>query len=101
MTEYAVSFIVDTNVEIVAGLGEAAALARRLGDGRAAERYEDLMREFSDAINRRLLDEEKGAYYPYLLKSKTHENFLMASAPGTIAPASEICPKACPHFFFI
>lgn len=70
----------DTNVEIVAGLGEAAALARRLGDGRAAERYEALRQEFSDAINRRLWDEEKGAYYPYLLKSKTHENFLMASA---------------------
>lgn len=82
---------VDTNVEIVVGLKCAAALAKRLGDGKAEEKYLMLKQEFSDAINRYLWDEEKGAYYPYLLKSGQHENFLMAS---TFLPLREgIAPK--------
>ena len=71
---------VDTNVEMVVGLSRAAALARRLNDSRAAEQYDALRREFSEAINRFLWNEEEGAYFPYLLGQKRHEKFFMASS---------------------
>lgn len=70
---------VDTNVELVLGLGYAAALAERLGESADKARYETLKSEFVQSINRWLWNEEKGAYYPYLLAEKRHEDFLMAS----------------------
>ena len=47
--------------------------------------------ELIRAVNRWLWNEEKGAYYPYLLKEKRQEDFLMAS---TFMPLREkVAPK--------
>ena len=70
---------VDTNTELVVALGHAVALAERLDETSAAKRFAALKGELISSINAWLWNEEKGAYYPYLLKEKKQDDFLMAS----------------------
>lgn len=70
----------DTNSELIVCFARAAELARRLGKASEAERFEQEKRELADAVNRYLWDEEKGAYYPYLLQPERREDFLVAAA---------------------
>ncbi len=82
---------VDTNIEVIAGLSNAAGLADRLGKSADKKRFLRLRGELIRAVNRWLWNEEKGAYYPYLLKEKRQEDFLMAS---TFMPLREkVAPK--------
>ena len=70
---------VDTNVEILVGFSCAEALAKRLNEKDSVIKWRNRKKELARSIENWLWNEEKGAYYPLYLKTKKHEDFLMAS----------------------
>lgn len=69
----------DTNIEIALGCRNAAALARALGDGEKAARYEEKADALLSSVARYLWCEEDGFYYPYILTEKRHYKIAAAS----------------------
>lgn len=69
----------DTNVQIVLGCIYTSKLAVILGDIEKSEYYLEKATEIIHAINTYLWNEEKKAYYPYILSKKCHYDTLLAS----------------------
>ncbi len=71
---------IDTNIQVARGCMAAADLAGLLGYEKEARIYAQKARRIADAVYRYLWDEDKKAYYPYILSSKKHVGPLMVSA---------------------
>jgi len=70
---------VDTNIAVAHGCRNAANLVQKLGISGASEYFLNKENEILDAVYNYLWDEEKGAYYPYVLPKKQRYYALMAS----------------------
>ena len=70
---------VDTNVEVYVGLTYTAAIAERLKKSEEADEFRKKAEALKSAINNVLWDEDKGAYYPYDIRTGEHVDCLMAS----------------------
>lgn len=70
---------VDTNVEVCVGCHYVGLLAAELGRAEDVALQASRKNALRQSINRYLWWEEKGAYYPYLIKEKKHFDCLMAS----------------------
>lgn len=70
---------VDTNIQVARGCMAAADLAGLLGLEDQVRIYRQKARGIEDAVSRYLWDEEKKAYYPYLLSAGKHGGPLMVS----------------------
>ena len=70
---------VDTNVEVCVGAHLTGLLAEELGDTENARYLKEKETSIKEAINRYLWVEEKGAYYPYMVKEGKHVDTLYAS----------------------
>lgn len=71
---------VDTNVEVYVGLIYTARIADQLGEPDTAKELLRKAEALKAAINTHLWDEEKGAYYPFDVQTRTRIDRLMASA---------------------
>lgn len=70
---------VDTNVEVYVGCHYASLLAKELQIAEDADLLEARKAQLEQSINQYLWNEEKGAYYAYLIKEKKLSDRLMAS----------------------
>lgn len=70
---------VDTNVEVYVGCHYTGLIAAELGIEEDAKYLEGKKKQIKQSINRYLWNEEKGAYFPYLIKEKKMYDCLMAS----------------------
>ena len=70
---------VDTNTEVYVGCHYTEILARELGKVKDAEELSLRKEHLKHSINQHLWNEEKGAYYPYLIRETKHSDCLMAS----------------------
>lgn len=86
---------VDTNVELYVGLICTAQIAERLGKQAVCEQLKEKAAQLKRAINMHLWDEEKGAYYPYDIRTGQRVDCLMASTfyPLRMQIASETQKK--------
>ncbi len=70
---------VDTNVEVYVGCHYTELLANELGKTNDAEALRKRKNQLKACINQYLWKEEKGAYYPYLVKEEKTVDCLMVS----------------------
>lgn len=70
---------VDTNVEVCVGCHYTGLLAKELGMTEDASLLEARKAQLKQSINQYLWDEEKGAYFAYLINEKKLSDRLMAS----------------------
>lgn len=70
---------VDTNVEVYVGCHYTELLAEELGKSSDAEKIKEKKFQLKQSINKYLWSEERGAYFPYLIKEKRVYDCLMAS----------------------
>ena len=70
---------VDTNVEVYVGCHYTALLARELDKKQDADELDVKKLQLKQSINQYLWSEERGAYFPYLIKEKRIYDCLMAS----------------------
>ena len=70
---------VDTNVEVYVGLVYTAKIAEKLNKSEDCKELQKKAEALKTAINTYLWNEEKGAYYPYDIKSGKYIDCLMAS----------------------
>ena len=70
---------VDTNTEVYVGCHYTELIAEELGYVRDAEVINSRKSALKESINKYLWNDEKGAYYPYLIKEEKLSDCLMAS----------------------
>jgi len=70
---------VDTNIEIAVGCSVVSSLAKLLEYKDDEKKYQEIGNQLKIAINNYLWNEEKGAYFAYLVKEQRHDDFLQST----------------------